>query len=133
MVTFFAACCFMLAAVPASGHMSLIVPPSRNAIDKSLAPWANGTFGPAPGETDKYGCNCVNASAPCEVAQSCFWFSGNIRLPQPSRLVPPSGSGFCLLYAPPPNMYSQVVAESAAKSAMERAPIRARMIAATAA
>ena len=37
-----------LATLPALalGHMSLVVPPSRNAVDKNLPQWANGKYYP---------------------------------------------------------------------------------------
>jgi hypothetical protein len=66
----------------AMSHSSLIIPPPRNAVDKVLAPWRDGGFGGSlkyGSPPDNFGCTCVNATAqgavPCEVAQSCFWFS----------------------------------------------------------
>jgi len=58
----------------------LLFPPSRNAIDKTLPPWSNGSFGDGAFGPDDFGCNCVNATrgggeVPCQVGQSCFWFS----------------------------------------------------------
>ena len=58
----------------AAAHSSLLFPPSRNSIDKLLAPWANGSFGHDQ-YPDGWGCDCVNGTAPCEVGQSCYWFS----------------------------------------------------------
>ena len=66
----------------AASHSSLLFPPSRNAVDRDLAPWRNGGFGvnvSAGVPPDNYGCDCVNATrhgaVACEVAQSCFYFS----------------------------------------------------------
>lgn len=85
----------------AQAHMSLIMPFPRNAIDKALPYWSNGKWWPyepncshpgpnKPGEpgwnpqipsgcipngTDGWGCNCWNGTSPCNVAQSCLWFS----------------------------------------------------------
>ena len=76
-------------------HMSLVLPPSRNAVDRSLPSWAGGKWWPydphcanpsphwdpqipsgcIPPETDGWGCNCANGTEPCDVGQSCFWFS----------------------------------------------------------
>jgi hypothetical protein len=91
-----------------AAHSSLISPISRNAVDRVLAPWSNGTFGnnrscahPAWENTTykrfgtcwvrifvvytRYlfsslplplqGCNCVNGTHKCDVAQTCVWFS----------------------------------------------------------
>jgi hypothetical protein len=81
----------------ALAHMSLVLPPPRNAVDKADLRWAGGKFYPYeatcahPEEhpdphgdhptgcwangTDGWGCNCANGTSACEVAQSCFWFS----------------------------------------------------------
>jgi len=81
----------------ASAHMSLVLPPSRNAADHSVAPWTADPWYPyqascaspqphpnphggapsgcVPNGTDGWGCNCANGTAPCAVGQSCFWFS----------------------------------------------------------
>eukprot|EP00040_Diaphanoeca_grandis_P015763 m.80821 g.80821 ORF g.80821 m.80821 type:complete len:364 (-) comp25352_c0_seq1:337-1428(-) len=77
-----------------SGHMSLVTPPSRNAVDRALPPWHGGKWYPyeancsnpgpktpanpsgcTPPGTDGWGCNCWNGTDICDVAQSCFWFS----------------------------------------------------------
>ena len=83
-----------LAALTAA-HMSLVVPLPRNAVDRVLPPWQNGKWFPfaptcdkpdptwnpqipsgcIPEGTDGWGCNCANGTGPCDVAQSCFWFS----------------------------------------------------------
>ena len=59
--------------VPVRGHSSLLIPPSRNAVDKDLAPWRNGSFGHGRFGDDAWGCNCINATAEgpvaCEVGQ----------------------------------------------------------------
>ena len=60
-------------------------------MDHNLEPWAGGRFGdatcdhPVPGGDDPpnplwgngscWGCNCVNGTEPCGVAQTCVWFS----------------------------------------------------------
>ena len=80
----------------AAAHMSLVVPgPARNAVDRVLPPWADGKWFPyeedcenpstkwdpqrpsgcVPNGTDGWGCNCANNTSPCDVAQSCLWFS----------------------------------------------------------
>ena len=63
----------------AIAHSSLLVPPPRNAIDKSLAPWRGGSrgdgqFGDGTARVatsargsltphaDSWGCNCINAT-----------------------------------------------------------------------
>lgn len=67
---------FSLALVAgAAAHMSLILPPSRNAVDNILPPWSGGKFGKNDTDPDKYGCDCYNSTSICNVAQSCFWFS----------------------------------------------------------
>ena len=70
----------LLAALPAArAHSSLLFPPSRNAVDRSLAPWRGGSHGDGKFGPDDWGCNCVNgtSSGPtaCDAGQSCFWFS----------------------------------------------------------
>eukprot|EP00658_Telonema_sp_P-2_P065472 TRINITY_DN54702_c0_g1_i1.p1 TRINITY_DN54702_c0_g1~~TRINITY_DN54702_c0_g1_i1.p1 ORF type:complete len:368 (-),score=63.01 TRINITY_DN54702_c0_g1_i1:394-1497(-) len=79
----------------ALAHMSLILPPPRNAIDNRLPPWAGGKWWPyqpecahpdphwnpqipsgcVPPGTDGWGCNCANGTDKCDVGQSCLWFS----------------------------------------------------------
>ena len=88
----------------ATCHMSLINPKPRNAIDSGLPLWKGGKWWPyqpfcdkprytphwmphdknwnpqipsgcVPPGTDGWGCNCANATAPCNVGQSCLWFS----------------------------------------------------------
>jgi hypothetical protein len=93
----------------ARAHMSLVVPISRNALDRadSSGRWSGGKWWPyqahcahpqgstVPGTpgwnpqvptgcypnntdgtpTDGWGCNCYNGTEPCDVAQSCLWFS----------------------------------------------------------
>ena len=74
-----AACLAAAALPPGASHSSLLIPPARNAVDKALPPWANGSYGPGQFGDDAWGCNCINATTkgpvPCEVGQSCFWFS----------------------------------------------------------
>ena len=84
----------------ASGHGSLVVPPPRNSVDRSLPMWAGGkhpvralhftlshsffhtnlkspcaeqgSSPNAPGmpTIEPFGCDCVNGTEPCESAQS---------------------------------------------------------------
>ena len=57
------------------GHSSLLVPPSRNSIDKTLAPWRNGSWGDGAFGPDDFGCNCVNATSDGQVrsaAEPCL-------------------------------------------------------------
>ena len=71
-----AAAAVLLAVPEARAHSSLLVPPSRNAVDRSLAPWKGGSHGDGKFGPDDWGCNCVNgtSSGPtaCDVGQSCF-------------------------------------------------------------
>jgi hypothetical protein len=88
-----AICCILGGA---SAHMSLVVPgPARNAVDRVLPLWQNGKWWPyqegcanpetawdpqtpsgcVPNGTDGWGCNCANGTEPCDVGQSCLWFS----------------------------------------------------------
>ena len=73
---------------PADAHSSLITPPPRNAVDRSLPQWHGGHFGyancshparerpnPLWGNGSCWGCNCVNGTDKCEVAQTCLWFA----------------------------------------------------------
>ena len=89
------AACVLACAASAAAHMSLVVPVPRNAIDRALSPWSGGKWWPyqphcehpdphwdpqtpsgcKPPGTDGWGCNCQNGTSPCDVAQSCFWFS----------------------------------------------------------
>merc|ERR1712166_72097 len=79
----------------ALAHMSLILPPSRNAIDRKLPLWSDGKWWPyqpncthpnpkwnpqipsgcVPSGTDGWGCNCANSTHKCDVGQSCLWFN----------------------------------------------------------
>eukprot|EP00729_Bicosta_minor_P003614 gene3614-23170_t len=79
------------------GHGSLVIPQTRNSIDRLLTPWkggyphqpdfpGTGRWG-LPNETcgttvTKYSapscqeaCSCSNGTAACDVGQACFWFS----------------------------------------------------------
>jgi hypothetical protein len=71
--------CLLGVPVAVEGHSSLLIPPARNAVDRDLSPWSNGSFGHGRFGDDSWGCNCINATVeglvPCEVGQSCFWFS----------------------------------------------------------
>jgi len=69
--------CFAILAALATcahGHGSMIMPPSRGAIDAELPPWSNGS-NPPTGVIEPYTCNCVNGTEPCLSGQGCFWFS----------------------------------------------------------
>ena len=83
-----AACLATLVA----GHSSLVSPISRNAVDRNLRPWQGGRFGnnqscahpSRESENDAdirarfglcWGCNCVNSTGTCDVAQTCLWVS----------------------------------------------------------
>ena len=89
----------------ANAHMSMIRPIPRNAIDRLDPRWKDGKWFPyrescsncttktcvtdphaqgwnpqipsgcVPPGTDGWGCNCANGTSPCDVGQSCFWFS----------------------------------------------------------
>lgn len=70
----------LITAVEVDAHSSLLVPPSRNAVDRSLPSWSNGSWGDGAFGPDSWGCNCINATAGggqvrCDVGQSCFYFS----------------------------------------------------------
>eukprot|EP00038_Savillea_parva_P008737 m.178828 g.178828 ORF g.178828 m.178828 type:complete len:366 (+) comp14632_c0_seq1:29-1126(+) len=70
----------------AVGHSSLINPIPRNAIDNTLWPWKGGhwdgdllpynaTCEHRSGAGTCWACTCTNASEPCDVGQTCLWFS----------------------------------------------------------
>eukprot|EP00038_Savillea_parva_P017602 m.21074 g.21074 ORF g.21074 m.21074 type:complete len:358 (+) comp3855_c0_seq1:52-1125(+) len=75
----------LAATTPESAaHSSLLNPFPRNAVDKNLPQWSNGRFGdglhcahPANEKKDGicWGCNCTNGTSPCNVGQTCVWFS----------------------------------------------------------
>lgn len=74
------------------GHGSLTIPQTRNAIDRFAPQWLGGypalpdfpgtgrwgrpneTCGTRPWSCQE-GCSCSNGTEPCDVGQSCFWFS----------------------------------------------------------
>jgi len=58
----------------AHGHGSMIMPPTRNAIDAKLSPWSNGKHA-MTGWIEPYNCKCTNGTDICNNGQSCFWFS----------------------------------------------------------
>ena len=88
---------------PAYPHGALISPMPRNAVDRNLPAYKGGGFGnatcggplakggragnappkslprdqygPPDGDGSCWGCNCVNGTQPCEVAQTCTWFT----------------------------------------------------------
>ena len=59
-----------------AGHASVIMPPSRNAVDGLLpgTPWSNGKS-PPTGSIMPYSSPCVNGSDYCSNGQASFWFS----------------------------------------------------------
>ena len=62
----------------AAGHGSMIMPPSRNAIDASPGmAWADGKH-PATGVIEPYTCQCENGTSVCSSGQGCFWFSQGV-------------------------------------------------------
>jgi len=65
----------LAAAGTARGHASMIMPPTRNAIDSELPAWSKGQH-PETGWIEPYNCACTNGTeAECNSGQSCFWFS----------------------------------------------------------
>jgi hypothetical protein len=58
------------------GHASVIMPPSRNAVDGAEpgTPWSGGQH-PATGWLMPYGADCTNGTDACNSGQSAFWFS----------------------------------------------------------
>lgn len=76
-----------LAALPmALAHSNVLVPRPRNAVDaltdprfgscsvgKGCAPLNDGTGHCGYGAS--CGCVCVNGTEPCNIGQTCFWFS----------------------------------------------------------
>eukprot|EP00038_Savillea_parva_P019989 m.30091 g.30091 ORF g.30091 m.30091 type:complete len:368 (-) comp4663_c0_seq1:2658-3761(-) len=87
-------CMAVMGAVAASvlGHGFTIFPPARNAIDKDLPMFANGSF-PQPNgkpgcqQTEgACGCWCTNGTNACEPGQSCFWFSQGCSIGCPTCL-----------------------------------------------
>ena len=63
-----------LLAAACVGHGSMIMPPSRNAMDATLPPWQHGRT-PPTGVIEPYKCACTNGTSGCDVGQACFWFS----------------------------------------------------------
>jgi len=75
-----------------AGHGSLVIPQVRNSIDRLAPQWrggyphvpdfpgtgrwgrANESCGSRPPSCQE-GCSCSNGTEPCDVGQSCFWFS----------------------------------------------------------
>ena len=86
-------------ATVARGHSALISPLPRNAVDRNLKPWKQAgpgaqRWGPGtlpgsppgtphpqcdhPARSDGggcWGCTCVNGTEPCDVGQTCVYFS----------------------------------------------------------
>lgn len=70
----------LLVAFPCTvtAHASMIMPPSRNAIDATLPAWHNSNISnpPETGTIEPYNCRCTNGTEPfCNSGQGCFWFS----------------------------------------------------------
>lgn len=79
-------------AAGVSAHGSLVMPQTRNAIDRFAAPWKGGyptvpdfpgtgrwglpneTCGTRPPSCQE-GCSCSNGTEACDVGQACFWFA----------------------------------------------------------
>jgi len=66
------------------GHSSLVSPFARNSVDRDLPEWKDGHFGDAlhcahPAHETRdgicWGCNCTNGTSPCNVGQTCVYFS----------------------------------------------------------
>ena len=71
-----AAACTLFAA--AAAHASVIMPPSRNAIDSEPGtPWSGDhkTNNPPTGWLMPYGSGCTNGTSECRSGQAAFWFS----------------------------------------------------------
>eukprot|EP00035_Acanthoeca_spectabilis_P012425 m.221729 g.221729 ORF g.221729 m.221729 type:complete len:365 (+) comp15617_c0_seq5:15-1109(+) len=74
------------------GHGFVIFPPARNAIDKDLPLFANGSFPTTTGkpgctpDTGACGCWCTNGTDTCQPGQSCFWFSQGCSIECPTCL-----------------------------------------------
>jgi hypothetical protein len=65
----------LILALPtvAHAHGSMIMPPSRNAVDADPGmPWADGKH-PKTGLIEPYTCACNNGTEPCSSGQGCFW------------------------------------------------------------
>jgi len=78
--------------IGADAHGSLVIPQTRNAIDRHAPQWKGGypsvpdfpgtgrwglpneTCGTRPWSCQE-GCSCSNGTEACDVGQSCFWFS----------------------------------------------------------
>lgn len=59
----------------AAGHASVIMPPSRNAVDGAPGtPWSGGKH-PPTGAIMPYGAACTNGTSICNSGQAAFWFS----------------------------------------------------------
>ena len=81
-----AALAALVATVRVRGHSSMIMPPARNSIDSTLAPWSGGKH-PPTGRIDRKAAPCTNGTSVCNSGQSTFWFS---RAPRPAP-APHSG------------------------------------------
>jgi hypothetical protein len=93
-------------AAVAVGHGMLLLPTPRNALDRDLAMFANGSWPPS---TD--GCDCANPRGGCAAfparrsGQSCLWFSQgcSIYCPTCTGANGHSGSSLCGNSTPPTN------------------------------
>jgi hypothetical protein len=108
-----------LAALPvfAAAHSNVIIPRPRNAVDaltdkrfgscslgKGCSPLENGQGHCAYGQS--CGCQCVNGTSPCDIGQTCMWFSQGCTIVSPPRHASPhqfdgggGGGGRTLRYA----------------------------------
>ena len=82
---------FALTIAHTAAHSSLVSPRPRNAVDRDLWPWKGAHWGPGtlphqancthPAHEDVgdfghcWACTCVNGTQPCDVAQTCIYFS----------------------------------------------------------
>ena len=67
--------CASAAVSSCYAHASVIMPPSRNAIDgEPGTPWSDGKH-PPTGWLMPYSSRCTNGTSTCNSGQSAFWFS----------------------------------------------------------
>ena len=97
------------AATRIAAHGSLVIPQTRNAIDRFAPQWKGGyhhipdfpgtgrwglpneTCGTRPPSCQE-GCSCSNGTEACDVGQSCFWVGRT----HPNRPKPPFFSALCV-------------------------------------
>eukprot|EP00037_Helgoeca_nana_P032680 m.414933 g.414933 ORF g.414933 m.414933 type:complete len:386 (-) comp29473_c0_seq1:271-1428(-) len=66
----------MMTVARVAGHASVIMPPSRNAVDGVMpgTPWSGGKHPPI-GWIMPYSSWCTNGTSGCNLGQAAFWFS----------------------------------------------------------